>query len=398
MNNKNLKPGHDMEKADENKKYYIYKNPFFSVFISIKNKRSAVKTEGVLAPVLKKFVEREMDFFNDKKIVKQCGKHLIFSTWLPPIPSTAFNRLVKSRMAGLLGQNKPEQMTISITEDCPNKCLHCALPNKNNNSKLNLDEAKSAIDQAISIGVSNIIFDGGEPLVYENLEELINYVDKRKAIAGMFTSGVGLTYEKANSLKEAGLYSITFSFDSAFEENHDKMRGRKGTYRNAVEGVGYAKNAGLLVNMYNVLGPHNIGEIYDLYSLAKELGADELSFYEIVPTGRWFEKTDFILSKEDHKKFKEFLREKEYEDGPRIFAGPEIIENFGCMAGKQWIHVTPEGDILPCSCIPIPYGNIKNGKNSMKSAWKKIENEKEYCNQKKCLMRDKEFREKKGLV
>lgn len=392
-----------MEKKNETnrKKYSIYKNCFFSVYIVLKNighKRTVVKTGGLFSPLLKKTVTEELNFFNDQKIIEANQQRVIFSTWMPPIPSPAFGRLVRSRFKSFFGIYMPEQMTLSITEECPNKCLHCALPNKNNSSSLSLTDAKTAIDQAISMGVSHIIFDGGEPLLYRDLEELIRHVDPDKAIAGMFTSGVGFTKEKAIKLKKAGLYSVTFSFDSAFEEKHDEMRGRKGTYKEAIEGIAFAKDAGLFVNMYNVLGPHNINEIDDLYNLAKERDVDELSFYEIVPTGRWMKKTDKILSARDHIYFKKFLKKHKYDDGPRIFAGPEIIEKFGCMAGKQWIHVTPEGDVLPCSCIPIPYGNIKDKKDSMKSAWKKIRNDKSYFKKQKCLMRNSDFRKKKGFI
>jgi len=86
-----------------------------------------------------------------------------------------------------------------------------------------------------------------------------------------------------------------------------------------------------------------------------------------------------------------------FAQAPKVIGEPyeigEYIDEFGCMAGRQWLHITPEGDILPCSCVPIPYGNVKTGKSAMKDAWKKIRAEPAYNKSAGCLMRDSEFRE-----
>lgn len=394
-------------------KYSIYKNPVFRVDIEPSAGQTKVTAGGVLTPVLQKAVTQEMAFFDNQKYIAELREEtadptfasyyrryksaLIYSTWMPPIPSPAFKRMVNGRMKSALGKYQPEQVTISITEECPNRCLHCALPNKNNHSKLTVDETKDAIDQAIDAGATNIIFDGGEPLGYAGLEELISYVDPKKAIACMFTSGVGLTEEKAKSLKEAGLYSISVSIDSPFEEKHDHMRGVSGVFKNAAAGIKNALAAGLLVNIYVVLAPHNVNDLDAVYDFAKSLDVHELSFYEIVPTGRWIDNTSEILTSEQHEIFRQFV-EKCGKDktGPKLFPGPFVINEFGCMAGRQWMHITPEGNILPCSCVPIPYGNVKTGSNAVKKAWNKIRADPAYSLGADCLMRNPEFRKEYG--
>jgi MoaA/NifB/PqqE/SkfB family radical SAM enzyme len=235
-----------------------------------------------------------------------------------------------------------------------------------------------------------VTFDGGEPLTYQGLEDLVSYVDPKKAITGMFTSGVGLTEERAIRLNEAGLYSMTVSFDSAHEEKHDYIRGRKGVFKNAVEAVKNGLKAGLLVNVYVVLSRDNVNELEELYNLAAELGVHELSFYEIVPTGRWIDHASEILTPEDMKKFGNFVSGVREKEGPRVFAIPQVMRTTGCMAGRKWLHITPEGDILPCACIPIPYGNVHRDK--VRDVWKKIREDPAY-NAKYCLMRNPEFRE-----
>lgn len=371
--------------------YEFHKNPLLRVYTEIEDGHMRMKTSGAASILMRKNLAKNLSIFEGEKPSKVEDDRLICSTWMPPVPSSGFNRLVKSQFLSFLGKMVPDQVTISITEECPNNCIHCALPDTKNKAKLAPETVKATIDQVLEMGTTFIIFDGGEPLTYSGLEDLIKYVDPDKAITGMFTSGVGLTEERAISLKKAGLYSLTVSFDSAYEDKHDYVRGRKGVFKSAVEAVKNGLKAGLLVNIYVVLSRDNVNELEELYALASELGVHELSFYEIVPTGRWMEHASEIMTPKDMRKFENFVSQVREKEGPRVFPIPLVMKTTGCMAGRKWLHITPEGNILPCACIPIPYGNVHRDK--IQDVWKKIREESIY-NAKCCLMRNPEFREK----
>jgi MoaA/NifB/PqqE/SkfB family radical SAM enzyme len=167
------------------------------------------------------------------------------------------------------------------------------------------------------------------------------------------------------------------------------MRGRAGVFKDAISAILNGIEAGLLVNMYVVISPGNIHELDDFYQLACETGVQEISFFEIVPTGRWLDRTNEVLSAEDRKKFDDFVLRASKSDGPRIFPIPHIVGKMGCFAGKKWLHITPEGNVWPCSCLPLSYGNIHD--DSLKSIWKKITHDATFTGG-KCLMRNSEFR------
>ena len=371
--------------------YDFYKSPLLRVYTEIEDGYMRMKTGGVASILVRKTLEKNLSVFEGEKPAKIEAEKLICSTWMPPVPSPGFDRLVKSQFYSILGKMTPDQVTISITEECPNNCIHCALPDTKNRNKLAPDTVKSTIDQVLEMGTTYVIFDGGEPLTYPGLEDLIRYVDPQKAITGMFTSGVGLTEDRAIRLKEAGLYSLTVSFDNAYEDKHDYVRGRKGVFKSAVEAVKNGLKAGLLVNIYVVLSRDNVNELEELYALASELGVHELSFYEIVPTGRWMDHASEIMTPKDLRKFDNFVSRAKEREGPRVFPIPQVMKTTGCMAGRKWLHITPEGNILPCACIPIPYGNIH--KDKISEVWKKIREDPTY-NAECCLMRNPEFREK----
>src|SRR5437899_5959567 len=52
-----------------------------------------------------------------------------------------------------------------------------------------LDEMKRRIDHLARLGTSIISFSGGEPLLHEDLDDLIRYIRRKGAIAGMITNG-----------------------------------------------------------------------------------------------------------------------------------------------------------------------------------------------------------------
>ena len=103
---------------------------------------------------------------------------------------------------------------------------------------------------------------------------------------------------------------MRISIDSPFEKEHDRVRGRGGAYRDALDGVKNALEAGLLVDLFMVTSPHNIDHLEDAFSLATNLGVHELSFYEIVAVGRWASHEDEVLTSADVLRLERFHKEK----------------------------------------------------------------------------------------
>ncbi len=343
--------------------YTLCDNPLLKVTASVTGGRIKIEASGILARAPGVASALAMV---DGSIPVYAGERLYISTWIPPIPSRAFDRFVRSRLLSSLGKRTPDQITISITEECPNRCKHCALPDSGEHLRLEPHEVKRIIDQALDLGSTLIIFDGGEPAIYKELPELVSYVDDR-AVATMFTSGAGFTRRLAAEIKEAGIQAINVSLDSPREREHDEIRGRKGAYRDAMNAIRYAIDSGILVDLYVVLRHDNISQLREFHELAREMGTHELTFFEVVPTGRCSNATDLILDAEDLAALERFT---ENAPPPRIFSVPSTIKSFGCFAGRSWMHITPSGDVYPCACYPTSYGNVLQ--ESLGKIWKRM--------------------------
>ncbi|MEI8003742.1 MAG: radical SAM protein [Methanothrix sp.] len=334
------------------KSYPLHDSPLIKAVASLQDGRVKIDATGPLAhlPLIKSALQM---FDGQIAAYADCEK-LCLSTWVPPIPSRAFSRLADSRLRSLLGRRTPDQVTISITEECPNHCAHCALPNSGNMLHLSPHTVKDIIGQILDMGTTLVVFDGGEPALYQELAELVAYVDDR-AISTLFTSGAGFTAALAHRLKEAGLYAVNVSLDSPIEAEHDVMRGREGVFSEAMQAIENALSAGLLVDLYVVLRRENMHHLHRFHELAHRMGAHELTFFEVVCTGRWSERQNIALTPDDHARLADFVKNA---GAPRIFSVPEAYQRFGCFAATSWMHVTPAGEVYPCSCYPESWGSI----------------------------------------
>lgn len=373
----------------------VYDSPLLKINVEISDGRVKLVARGMLAYAARPFLSRANQMFSEEKPIL-AGEQVIFSTWIPPIPSRAFDRLVAAQIASALKKRVPEQVSIAITSRCPNNCIHCGAAGMLSGDELGLEEIKSIIDQALELGSYLISFDGGEPLFRRDLEDMVKHVDKEKAVAATFASGFELTRERAGQLKQAGLYAVRVSLDSPFEEEHDRIRGRKGVFADAIEGIENALDAGLMVDLFVVVSPHNIGDLEAFYKLGSELGVHEISLYEIVAVGRWLSHEDEVLTDQDVRQLKEFHISKDrLSVGPRVTAFPHFMgpEMFGCFAGRKWIHITPGGEVLPCAYTPLSFGNVRE--EPLRDIWNRFAKHNAYSRAaESCLMRQPEFREK----
>lgn len=376
----------------------IYENAGMNIVADIQDGRVNFIAKGALGPIVNPVVNLMMKYFKGERPLIFSDNQLIFSTWIPPMPSKAFDRLVKNQIKmKITRRHIPEEVSVAVTGRCPCDCMFCCAKGIVAEPELTLDEMRNLIDQAIDAGAYLLVFDGGEPLLRKDIYDIIGYVDDR-AITVMFTNGLYLNKEVAMKLKEAGLYSLQVSIDSPYQEDHDKIRGIPGIFEKAITGAKAAVEAGLLVSLYYVARPENSDEktLNDLVEIAKEIGAHEVSIYDILAIGKWLEHEDETMSSEDRKRTVALHKRVNSPgmEGPKVmafsyFEGPEL---YGCLAGRRWMHVTPAGDVIPCSYTPLTFGNIRE--EPLIDIWKKIRRHPEY---KKdglpCMVQNRRFRE-----
>ena len=337
--------------------------------------------KAACSPILKKINSR----LQEEKPALLQEDRVIASAWLPPIPSPVFKRLIFAEIQIALGKYIPETVSIELTRQNSSR-----YPPGTIEDELDTGTIKRIIDEALELGTFIITFTENDPLLREEVFELIKYVDKKRAIVNCSTWGTDFSKETAFRLKEEKLHSLMVGIYSTNPEKHDAIRKSEGAYERAVSAIKLALEAGLVVVMTTHASPSNIHELPALYSLASELGVHEFSVWEAMPKTR----NEHVLTDEDRKDILEmYQRINASPEGPRMFANTYFEgQMLGAMAGRRWMHITADGDVKPSPYPPFSFGNVKE--EPLKELWQRIRSYPYFQKQKNLTpMHDPEFLE-----
>ena len=346
-----------------------------------------IKGTGILNPLLDKLKLFTMLYLQSKlyKNYNNLARYkgmMVTNTFAPPVGSGAQMRALKGMIkTHILGKAFPIAMTFAVTYDCMCNCVHCSAGKhfREDAQELSTEEAKDLIDQAQKLGIAMLAFTGGEPLIREDLFELISHVDKKKTMPIMFTNGLLLTDENVDKLVEAGLYSIFVSIDSPNPEEHDKLRGMPGLFEKAIHGIQRLKSKGVMVGLSSYATRSNTekGMYKRMHELGKELGVQNVILFDGVPTGNMLKDTSELLT--------QALQEEIHKYSSNVFKNKIIpplssqawqnsvegvISGIGCLAANIQCYASAYGDIAPCDFTPISFGNVRD--QPLKKIWKSM--------------------------
>ena len=141
-------------------------------------------------------------------------------------------------------------LRISLTDKCNLRCIYCMpadglqwLPKEN---LLSAEEIARLADIAVSqLGVEEIRFTGGEPLVRADLVDIISRIHQKhpEVPLSITTNGIGLD-KRAAALAEAGLTRINVSLDTICRETFAELT-RRDKLEAVLRGIDGAAEAGL---------------------------------------------------------------------------------------------------------------------------------------------------------
>lgn len=245
----------------------------------------------------------------------------------------------------------------SIGFACNLRCEHCfatALEDKTRKT-MSTEDYKRVAKECMQLGTVNFSFQGGEPLLYKNLPEIIRACKPHLNLISVTTNGTLLDEERLNWLKAIGVDILTVSLDSGIPSEHDRFRGIEGAFIKTVEGIKLALKKGFKVTIGTVITHQS------LYSegfkrLLEFVKGMKLITYLILPVkaGRWSEQEDIFLTDQDMQFVYELTRSSPYirTDFQANLGG------YGCGAVKEILYITPYGDVLACPFLHTPLGNI----------------------------------------
>jgi len=317
-------------------------------------------------------------YLNHHKIVHFRDGYPVYSLSTPALYSKpAANLFSRSLYRIIQNRNLPNLMSFAVSKDCNADCKHCSFfdsKSKREGKLLTLEQCKKVIKDAQELGVSIINLLGGEPLMREDILDVIKSVNKDLSTVILFTNGWYLA-EKAADLKRSGLDGVYVSIDSAEKEEHDKIRGKQGMFDKGIEGLQNAKKAGLSVGISCCITKKDYqnGKLKKIIELGKKIGVHEVLVFDAIPTGRiggcenlvddnsWID--DMITFTEKYNKDYSY-------PGILVYAYATSHRSTGCSGGTSYFYVSPYGDISPCDFNHATFGNVLN--ESLYKIWDRM--------------------------
>ena len=277
----------------------------------------------------------------------------------------------------------PLWLLAELTYRCPLQCPYCSNPLDFARHKEELSTAQwiEVFRQARELGAAQLGFSGGEPLVRQDLAELIAAARELGYYTNLITSGIGLTEARIAEFADAGLDHIQISFQAADEEVNNLLAGSKKAFAHKLEMARAVKKHGYPMVLNFVTHRHNIDNIERIIELCIELEADfvelatcqfygwaELNRAGLLPTKAQLERAERITNE---------WRDKLAAQGhpcKLIFVTPDYYEERpkACMNGwgSLFLDITPDGTALPChSARMLPVQFPKVTEHSLQHIW-----------------------------
>ena len=273
----------------------------------------------------------------------------------------------------------PAHPVWEVTAKCNLTCDHChaRAGEADCTDELTTAEGKErVIDPLAEVSdFKTLIFSGGEPLVREDLFELIRHAKHRGFYPIIATNATLIDSTVAKRLKSAGTLGIAASIDSMKDDIHDSFRKKQGALRLAKEGIANAAKEGMYIQINITASKLNKGELLDIIQYADDLRAHVILLYQFIPSGRGAENALYELSTEEFRK--EILEAASLQRDIHPVIAPVGLPEYwalltaknnkgaksdilrGCICGNGMFYIKPNGDVWPCAFVPISGGNLR---------------------------------------
>ncbi len=181
----------------------------------------------------------------------------------------------------------------NTSRTCNLKCVHCYTDSeaKKYEGELTTEEGKTLIDDLAGFQIPALLFSGGEPLMRQDLFELVGHAVSLGIRPTLSTNGTLITREVARQIKDLGFTYVGISLDGIGDIN-DAFRGKKGAFEKAMEGFRNCKAVEQRVGLRLTLTRHNYKDLHRIFDFIEAEGIDRACFYHLVYSGRGKESDD----------------------------------------------------------------------------------------------------------
>lgn len=292
------------------------------------------------------------------------------------------NRLI---LKAVLTRKPPLYVQFAVTKRCNLSCRMCrTTAARRRESELGLSEIGRLAEVVSQIGAGFVILTGGEPMLREDLAEIVRIFTRRGLSVRLQTNAVVSDPGRIEELLTAGLEEVTVSLHSLRPEVNDRITGVDGSWEKIIRGlanwIAVLPARGSLSGINVTVSRYNLEELPALAAFISEIG-----FYaSIIPVHLAGNGSrQFIVRADDpgsalgssdreviERVYGRLIQMK--KDGVRIYNSYRFLResreflstgrvSWDCLSPDLYYSISPQGHFLPCVDIPTGISMLEDG-------------------------------------
>lgn len=283
----------------------------------------------------------------------------------------------------------PLELIIYPTLKCNLNCKFCFLKNKTA-SEFGSERWLKIISEAKEMGALSVSVLGGEPALYEEIDELLSGIESLGIKTTMTTNGIKLKESTKEILVRSKYITPVISLQCLSEKNNELMGA---DYKKQVEVIDYFVKNNKTVRVNSVYTNQTIEEFYEMIDFVANNGIDRYSIGTYVKTNdknTILQTRTLLDSRMLSEKLQSYIKDK-YKDkrinysveGCLLYSAYPEIEHeigemcefdklyYGCRAARSKLEIYSNGDVYPCIFFENqmkPTSNVLQ--DTLKNIWK----------------------------
>jgi len=259
---------------------------------------------------------------------------------------------------------------VALTYRCDLACGFCYAGCTRGGLPDGWDEARTMTDEQVRTVLEvirrdarcpSVSFTGGEPTLRRGLPGLVRHAKGAGLKVNLISNGQALTERLVGELADAGLDSAQVSLEGPDARVHDGLVGRAGAFERLWAGIERLRAREVRVHTNTTVSRGNVERLAGIVDLVAERGLGRLTMNLMIPCGAaagaaddllvpYAEAGRHVLAVREHASARalDFVW---YSPLPLCLFNTVAhgLGNRGCAAADGLLHVSPAGDVLPCS-------------------------------------------------
>lgn len=275
----------------------------------------------------------------------------------------------------------PISLVWELTGKCMSNCIYCSGGFPRKTTELTHEEKIRLAKELIDLKIFMISLSGGDPLLCEDLEEIVSLFTKNGINVMICTPGLCADEEKIARLCQNTRVSFNISLDSSDADINDYQRGKKGALDAALRMLDLIEKYGngqLFTSVEAVVTQKNYYHMQELIEKIKNYPVNELRIQPVVPMNLETYNKGLALSEAQLQTLPDVVAKAikavgSDEDADaymcvRAVSQVEAIKK-GVCTGRNWGGIiSPEGELRVSGYLPFIFGRISDY-GSFKRAW-----------------------------